>query len=273
MAGRRHEQGPLREGGAVRVGILIVVLGLVAVVTAVAFRYGAGRLDSAVVSTVERYGSAVTGTDVDVDGVELALTAGRAHFTGLTIDNPRGYDTDYAVRIGTATVALDVGSLAGDVPVVKELELDGALINAEQRDTASNLTDIQKHATAGSSEAPAAEPGRIVIERFRLRSARVLVTSELLSKPEELPLGDVVVSNIGSSTGGATYSEAAEAMLMPVIAAARTAAGERLRSAAGDALSEAARKELDDEAEGLHEKADEAREKLSEKADELLNHD
>ena len=256
-----------------RAAILIVALALVAIVTAVALHYGGGRLDSVVASTVERYGSAVTGTDVRVDGVDLALTAGRAHFTGVTIDNPRGYDTDYAVRFGTATVAIDVGSLAGDVPVVKELELDGALINAEQRDAASNLTDIQKHATAGSSAAQAAEPGRIIIERFRQRNARVLVTSELLSKPEELPLGDVVVGNIGSSTGGATYSQAAEAMLTPVIAAARTAAAARLRSAAGNALSEAARKELDEEAQGLHEKADEAREELSEKAGELLDHD
>ena len=75
------------------------------------------------------------------------------------------------------------------------------------------------------------------------------MTSEHLSKPEELPLADVVVRNIGTATGGATYSEAAEAMLMPVIEAARTAAAERLRSAAGEALSEAARKELDEEDE------------------------
>ena len=251
--------------------VLIAVLGALAIAAAVAMRYGAGRLDSAVASTVERYGSAVTGTDVDVDGVDLALTAGRAHFTGLTVDNPKGYDTDYAVRIGTATVALDLGSLAGAVPVVKELELDGALINAEQRDAASNLTDIQKHATAGSGDPSAAEPGRIIVEQFRVRNGRVLVTSEYLSKPEELPLGDVVVRNIGSATGGATYSEAAEAMLMPVIAAARSAAAERLRGAAGEALSEAARKELDEEAQGLREKADEAREKLSEKTEERLD--
>ena len=238
-----------------RPAILIVASAAVAIGVAVALHYGAGRLDSVVVSTIERYGSAVTGTDVSVDGVDLALTAGRAHFTGLTIDNPKGYDTDYAVRIGTATVAVDVGSLAGKVPVVKELELDGALINAEQRDAASNLTDIQKHATAGSGDASAAEPGRIIVEQFRLRNGRVLVTSEYLSKPEELPLGDVVVRNIGSATGGATYSEAAESMLTPVIAAARSAAEARLRSAAGEALSEAARKEL------------------SERADELLNRD
>jgi hypothetical protein len=248
-----------------RAVIVIAVLIVVGIGVAVALRYGSGRLDAVVASTVERYGSAVTGTDVDVDGVDLALTAGRADIAGLTIDNPRGYDTDYAVRIGTASVALDVGSLARDVPVVKELVLDGALINAEQRGTASNLTDIQKNATSSSGGEASGEPGRIVVERFRLRNARVLVTSEHLAKPEELPLEDVVVEHIGSETGGATYSEAAEAMLMPVIAAARDAAAERLRGAAGEAVSDAAR-------ERLEEKGDEARLELSEKVEGLLDH-
>jgi len=255
----------------VRPAILILVLAVIGIGVAVALRYGGGRLDALVASTVERYGSAVTGTDVDVDGVDLALTAGRANFAGLTIDNPSGYDTDYAVRIDGAAVELDVGSLAGDVPVVKELILDGALINAEQRDAASNLTDIQKNATSSSGDQPAGEPGRIVVERFRLRNARVLVTSEHLSKPEELPLKDIVVEHIGSATGGATYSEAAEAMLMPVIAAARDAAADRLRAVAGQAVSQAARERLDEESERLDEKVDEARQELSEKAEGLLD--
>jgi hypothetical protein len=255
----------------VRAIVLIVALGAVAIAVVVGLRYGAGRLDSVVASTIERYGSEVTGTDVEVNGVDLALTAGRAHLTGLTVDNPQGYETDYAVRIGTATVALDVGSLAGDVPVVKELELDGALINAEQRDAAMNLTDIQENATGDSGDASAGEPGRIVVERFRLRNGRVLVTSEHLSKPEELPLRDIVVENIGSASGGATYSEAAEAMLMPVIAAARTAATERLSAVAGEAVSQAAREELDEEEQALSEKADEEREELSEKVEGLLD--
>ena len=65
-----------------RPAILIAVLAAVAIAAAVAFRYGGGRLDGVVASTIERYGSAVTGTDVDVDGVDLALTAGRADLAG-----------------------------------------------------------------------------------------------------------------------------------------------------------------------------------------------
>jgi hypothetical protein len=257
----------------VRPVILIAVVTGVAVAAVVAWRYGAGRLDGVVASTVERYGSAVTGTDVNVDGVDLALTSGLVELGGITVGNPGGYDTDYAVRIGSASVALDIGSLAGAVPVVEELIVDGALINAEQREAASNLTDIQKHATASSGEAPAGEPGRIVVERFRVRNARVLLTSEHLGKPEELPLRDIVVENIGSATGGATYSEAAEAMLMPILAAARAAAGERLRSAAGEAVSEAAREELEEESEELRERADAAEQELSEKVEALLDRD
>jgi hypothetical protein len=257
----------------VRPVTLIAVVVAVAAAAFVAWRYGAGRLDGVVASTVERYGSALTGTAVEVDAVDLALTSGLVELGGVTVGNPRGYDTEYAVRIGSASVALDIGSLAGAVPIVKELTVDGALINAEQRGAASNLTDIQKHATASSGEAAAREPGRIVVERFRVRNARVLLTSEHLSEPEELPLGDVVVENIGSATGGATYSEAAEAMLMPVLAAAGSAAAERLRSAAGEAVSEAAREELEEEAEELRERADAAEQDLSEKVEELLDRD
>jgi hypothetical protein len=246
-----------------RPAILIAVLAAVAIAVALAMRYGVNRLDGAVAATVERYGSAVTGTDVHVAGVDLALTEGRADLAGITIDNPNGYETDYAVRVGHASVTLDVGSLAGEVPVIDELTLDGALINAEQREKASNLTDIQSHATASSGDAPpSAEPGRIIVKRFRLSDARVLLTSEYL--PEELQLRDIVVDDIGAATGGATYSEAAQAMLQPVLAAARTAAGERLKAVAAGAASDAVRDELDEE-------TDEIEKDVSERIDELLD--
>lgn len=252
--------------------IILAVLVAVAIAVAVALRYGVGRLDGLVAATVERQGSAVTGTDVDVGGVDLALTDGRADLAGITIGNPDGYETDYAVRIGHARVALDVGSLAGDVPVVDELELEGALINAEHREAASNLTDIQQHATSSSGDAPpSGEPGRIVVKRFRLSDARVLLTSEYLSEPEELPLRDIVVADIGTATGGVTYAEAAEAMLAPVLAAARSAAGERLQAVAADAAAEAVREELDEQGDEARDKADELETEVSERIDELLD--
>jgi hypothetical protein len=255
-----------------RPAIILVVLAAVAIAVAVALRYGLGRLDGEVASIVERYGSAVTGTDVEVGNVDLALTAGRADLAGITIANPAGYETDYAVRVGHASVAIDVGSLAGDVPVIDELTLDGALINAEQRDKGSNLTDIQSNATASSGDAPpSSTPGKIIVKRFRLSDARVLLTSDYLSEPEELPLRDIVVADIGTAAGGATYSEAAEAMLAPVLAAARSAAADRLKAVAAGAASEAVREELGEEADEARDRADEAKDEVSERIGELLD--
>ena len=93
-----------------RPAIVIAVLAVIAIAVALGLRSGARRLDGVVAATVERYGGAVTGTDVKVGGVDLALASGRADFAGITIGNPEGYDTDYAVRVGHATVGLDIGS-------------------------------------------------------------------------------------------------------------------------------------------------------------------
>ena len=231
--------------GSIALIVLVVGIAVTLVVT---------QADRFVADAVETYGSAATKTDVRVSGVDLALTAGTGTLDGLTIGNPDGYSTDYAVRIDDTRLTLDLASLSSDVPVVTQMLLTGAHINAEQRGDATNLTDIQR--LMGSSEgsangsAQSTREGRIVIDSFRLEDARVTLTSELLSAPEELVLDDVVVAGVGGAAGGATYSEAAEAILTPILAAARSAAQARLRSAAAEAAREEIEEELEEEAGG-----------------------
>src|SRR3954471_16819555 len=85
-----------------------------------------------VASAIERYGSAATGTSVDVGSVELALTQGRGNIKGLTIDNPSGYSTSYFLKVDDIALAVDLSSLGGRVPIVKEAVMDGGHLNAEQ---------------------------------------------------------------------------------------------------------------------------------------------
>jgi hypothetical protein len=217
--------------------------GLVAVV-AIAVALLGTQVDRVVADALETYGSAATHTAVDAAGVAIALTQGKGTVDRLTIGNPDGYSTDYAVRIADTELTLDLASLSGSVPVVTELLLTGAHVNAEQRGDATNLTDIQELMSSADGSPQGTTEGRIVIERFRLTNATVTLTSELLSKPEELALGDVIVEGIGRGTGGATYSDAAAAVLAPIMAAAKAAVQARLRSAAADA----ARDELEEEA-------------------------
>jgi hypothetical protein len=241
--------------------IVLGSAGIVAVAAAAAVFLAVNKLDGVVGDAVATYGRAATDTDVDVGGVDIALTEGTGKLTRLTVDNPPGFETGYAVRVNDVEVSLDLRSLSSGVPVVTELLLDDAHINAEHRGDATNLTEIQRNVSQPSTQpaAPAEDAGRIIIDRFRLTNARVTVTSELFSKPEELALEDVVVTGIGRSAGGASYAEAAEAMLAPILAAARSAAQARLQSEAADAV----RGELEEEIE----------EKAGEKLRELLDRD
>ena len=206
------------------------------------------QADRVVADAVETYGSAAVGTDVGVSGVDLALADGKGTLDQLTIGNPEGYSTDYAVRIDDTELTLDLASLSGEVPVVTAMLLTGAHINAEQRGDATNLTDIQELMGSSDGSAQDTTEGRIIIDRFRLANARVTLTSDLLSAPEELTLEDVVVERIGRTAGGATYSEAAEQILSPILAAARAAVQARLRSAAADAAREEVQEKLEEEA-------------------------
>src|SRR5262245_45819688 len=98
-----------RMGKKVIVGIAVVLVAATAVTTVlISSRLGgiAGRI-------IEDYGSATTGTDVSVRSVEIEPTRGRGEVKHLTVANPPGFSTDYALRINDIELALDLGSLRG----------------------------------------------------------------------------------------------------------------------------------------------------------------
>jgi uncharacterized protein involved in outer membrane biogenesis len=226
--------------GFVGAALVIAVVAVVVVVN---------RIDRYVAEAVEDYGSASTGTDVSVGSVDIALTDGRGELERLTIDNPEGFETDYALRLDDIRLAVALSSLTGGVPVVADAVVDGAHLNVEQRGDATNLTEIQRHLTQTdevAAQSPKQPDARIMIDRFRLTNARVTLTSDVLNEPETLELGEVVVEGIGRNSGGATYNEATEAVLTPILAAARTAAQDRLRDAAGDAVRDELREEVEE---------------------------
>ena len=231
-----------------------ILLGLIAVVVLAA----AGitwlvmtKGNDFVASAIESYGSTATGTNVQVGSVELALTQGRGDIKDLTIGNPSGYSSSYFLKIDDIKLALDLSSLAGRVPVVKEALVDVAHLNAEQHGQATNLTDIEHRITqpaaSKSSPQPAAkDQGRIIIDRVRLTHGRITLTSDLLKHPEELELADVSIDGIGRASGGVTYEQAAEAVLDPILRATRNAVEARLRRAAEDSARDKAESALSD---------------------------
>jgi hypothetical protein len=207
-----------------------------------------------VASAIETYGSTATGTSVHVGQVELALTQGRGDIKSLTIGNPPGYSSSHFLQFDDIKLAIDLRSLGGRVPVVKEALVDAAHLNAEQHGQTTNLMDIEQRITGPSTmskprPAAAKDQGRIIIDRFRLTHGRITLTSDLLKHPEELELADVSIDGIGRASGGVTYEQAAQAVLDPILHATRTAVEARLRKAAEDAARDKAGSALRDRLE------------------------
>ena len=103
-----------------------------------------GRLDRYVAHTIEDYGTATTGTLVSVGGVDITLRKGRGKIDRLTIANPQGFDTEYALRLNDVRLAVALSSIRSKVPVVSEAVVDGAHLNIEQHGEGTNLTQIQR---------------------------------------------------------------------------------------------------------------------------------
>lgn len=217
----------------------VLLIGAVAVFLVVT------RLDRFIQNQVEAYGSAATGTVVRLRGADVSLTESRGALRGVTIGNPGGFGTDYAIRIDDIELQVDLGSLRRDVLVINEVHAHGAHLNAEQRGQVTNLSEIRRHMDQTRQQVvDPGEEGRIIIDRFRLTNARLTITFELLDRTEDLELGDVTVTGIGRGTGGATYEEASQAILRPILTTARAAVQERLRDEASKELEEEARRRL-----------------------------
>src|SRR5262245_52319192 len=127
-----------------RLKIVLAAIVIVVLVAVAGVLFLSTQVDDIVARTVVDYARATTGTAARLGSADVVLSAGRATLKDLTIDNPDGYETSYFLRIDDVETTLELGSLRTNVPIVKEVLVNGAHLNAEQRGDSINLADIQR---------------------------------------------------------------------------------------------------------------------------------
>lgn len=228
----------------------ILIILAFAVLAGAGIYYLLSNLDDFVLGVIEDTGSELTGTAVTLDSVEIDLPGGRATLRGLVIDNPEGYDSDYAFSLATVRVDLDPGSLVGDVVLLEEVTVDGARLIAEQKGTANNLSDILRNVNAASSDAekqPEGEPvnKRLALSRFAFTDTQATLRIQGYGE-ESLRIPDVVRQGIGDPGSGLAPAELAKRLLKAVLEEARSAVSDAIADRARDAATDAAKKKLMD---------------------------
>ena len=228
-----------------------IVIALIVVVAIVVF-IGLKNLNSLVEMAIESVGSNVTKTAVLVDSVNIEITQGRGEIHGLSVKNPAGYTTENAIYLGDIVLHIDTASLAQPVVVIKELTVDGAKLTAEHKGLADvNLQQLYENITANSKPAKEPEPTtarpdlRFMLEKVNFTNISLDLVSEEYGQ-RALAMKDIHLSNLGNTSEGLTAEQLSNALLTPLVNAARQRANGELKDKAKEKLQEKLDESLSD---------------------------
>lgn len=203
-------------GGAVA---LVVVL----VVGVGVFLYSS--LDSLVKKAIETVGTEVAGVPVSVSEVQIKLGEGKASIKGLSVGNPKGFTAPHAFRLGEIAIALDTGSVTGNPIVIKDITVASPEVTYETGAQGSNIDAIQRNIAAKSGGGGKSEPAasssssssdggkKLVIDRLALTGGTLKLATPIPGAQASAKLGDIVLTGIGRSQGGASSAQVAEQVL------------------------------------------------------------
>ncbi|KIL99385.1 Phage-related tail protein [Paramagnetospirillum magnetotacticum MS-1] len=206
---------------------LLIGAGVVVTVIIGAAVFLLSSLDSIVKKVIEDVGSQVTGVKVSVGAVKISLSEGKGSIAGLTVANPPGFSSDPAIRLGEIALALDTGSLNKNPIVVKDITVASPFVAYEMASGGSNIDAIQKNVKAftakhGGSDAKAEpaktaskdEEKKLVIERLAITGGQVKLAAGGIPGAEgTAKLGDIVLTNIGKDSGGASSAQVAQKVM------------------------------------------------------------
>lgn len=168
-----------------------------------------GNLDGLVKSAIEKYGSAMTQAAVKVDAVEIKAADGRGVIRGLSIGNPAGFKTPYAIKVAEIEVAIDVRSLTGGVVTISRIAIAAPDVIYEKSGATTNFDAIQKNIADYIGPSQHQEGGKkLIVTEFTLRGAKAHASAEFMQgKMVSVALPDIALHDIGKSKGGVTPGE------------------------------------------------------------------
>jgi len=155
------------------VGVVILVLGGLALLS----------IDLVAKKGIETGGTAALGVHTSVQTVSIRLFDGIVGITGLQIDNPEGYDTEYLVRLGSSVMEANLGTLLSRVFVVDQILIDGPQMSLEMKGLVpprSNLGDVLDNLQAAREELPPEQKEKekqFKIGLLRITNAKVRLES------------------------------------------------------------------------------------------------
>ena len=197
-----------------------IFLGLLVVIIAGVYFF-APSLESIVQKVVHKYGSEITGTDVNLKGFKLSLTNGEGRISNITVANPKNYKTPYIFELGEVYVKVNIKSLTTDTIIIDTVEVSKPVITYEMLSlTQNNIKEIQnnvkkntastvkkevqetkKAEKAAPKEEKASAGKKVVIKNLVIKDGEINAVA-IEDNKLSVKLPAITMTNIGGAKGG-----------------------------------------------------------------------
>lgn len=168
-----------------------------------------GSLDGILRDAITKYGQEMTQAQFRVGKVHIDAVNGEGMIGGLSIKNPKGFQTPYAFRVEEFSIVIDPKSLTSDVVLVKKINIIAPDIIYEKGETMTNFDAISKNISGylGPSDSSSSSK-KFIVEDMRIRNIKAQASTLLMAgKTVKVTLADVRLRNLGKAKGGLTPGE------------------------------------------------------------------
>jgi hypothetical protein len=198
---------------------ILVGIGLVVIVAAVLI-IGISNLGPIIKTAVNKYGPAMTKTDLRVKDVNISLFSGEAKLKDFYLGNPKGFKSPEAMSANTIYVDVDEKSITRDPIIIDRVEVVSPKITYEKKGGTDNFETILNNvkgsadtsgASSSNKKASKEPPGKkLVIKDFIVTDGKVnmevnMPAGSSVSASASLP--KIHLKDIGEKSGGATAQE------------------------------------------------------------------
>ena len=198
---------------------IYVGIALVMIVAAVMI-IGISNLGPIIKTAVNKYGPAMTKTDLRINEVSISLFSGEAKLKDFYLGNPKGFKSPEAMSVDAIYLNVDEKSITRDPIIIERIEVVGPNITYEKVKRTDNFQTILRNvkksadtskASSSSKKAPEKNSGKkLVIRDFVITDGKVkmdldMKTGSSISASASLP--KIHLKNVGEKSGGATAEE------------------------------------------------------------------
>lgn len=176
---------------------LFCIVGILAIVAVGGVFVLNAKFSNDIKNAVETKGSESLQTEVTLEAVNISFFTKSGQLNGLKVNNPEGYEKEYAFYMGTLDVA--IGAVGEKEIHISKVIVDSPEIVFEGNPLENNLAQLQKNAQVAKPEKQEGDAPKIKIDLFEIKNAKV--SAQVMGKDLGINLPTLTIKNIGGESG------------------------------------------------------------------------